>query len=150
VLEQVNRGLRQQQEALDNLRARAGTTVTAASVVSTVLGAAALTRRHYPVPLIVFTVLALLAFAVALASSAYILWPYDWAWGISGDKLLVDYVEADPPADLDEMRRSLAFYIQRDMILNRRQLDRLYSWLRVAVASIALEVVTWSLALVLR
>lgn len=150
VLEQVTRGLRQQQDSLDNLRARAGTMVAVASVVSSVFGAAALAPKHHPTPVLILTGLALLSLVVALGAASKTLLPYRWRWGIDGHKLLADYVEAEPPADLDEMRRSLGYHMQEDVTANQKKLDRLYDWLRVAVAAIGLEVVCWSLALMLR
>ncbi|BAK38289.1 hypothetical protein MLP_52750 [Microlunatus phosphovorus NM-1] len=95
----------------------------------------------------------LLAFAclfVVLVAAISIVWPYQWRWGIDVRRLLGDYVEADPPAPIDEMRRSLAWYMQVDTDSNSKKLDCLWWCLRIALVAIAAEVVFWVLALWMR
>lgn len=146
VLDQVLRGLALQQGALDNLRARAGTLVATASLVSTVFGATALADSANPPPT-QWVVLAFLALFLVVAASIVMVWPYRWRWGIDGHRLLADYVEADPPASLDETRRSLAYYIQEDIDANERKFKWLWLALRVAVLAIGAEVSFWLAAL---
>lgn len=151
VLSQVLRGLSQQQGVLDNLRARAGTLVAAASLVSSFFGATALSNEASP-PATFWVVLAFLFLGVVVAAAIIIVWPYQWRFGISGHRLLADYVnpESGAPASLDEIRYSLIYYIQTDMDTNEVKLDRLWLALRVAVLAIAAEVICWAVALAAR
>lgn len=146
VLNQVLRGLSLQQDALDNLRARAGTLVAAASLVSTFFGATALSDKASP-PATAWVVMAFISLFLVVVVPVVILWPYQWRWGIDGHRLLTDYVEAKRPATLDETRRSLAYYIQQDINSNEGKLNRLWRALRVAVLAIGAEVLFWVLAL---
>ena len=149
VLDQVLRGLALQQATLDNLRARAGTLVATASLVSSFLGATALADKARP-PSAVWVVLAFLSLLVVIVAAVVILWPYQWRWGVDGDVLLADYVEAENPASLDELRRSLAYYIQEDISENERKFGILWWALRIAVIAIGAEVVFWLLGFGLR
>lgn len=150
VLDQAFRALKQQQDALDSLRDRAGTLVAAAALVSSFLGAATLAAKHPACPAVVLTVLALAAFLAVVIAVVIILWPYSWAWGIDAHRLLADYVEASPPASLDVTRRSLAYHIANDVKKNQVQLDKLTTTLRVAVIAIGAEVTLWTIALTVR
>ena len=150
VLTQVTRALSQQVSAIDALRSRAGTVVAAASLVSSFLGAATLQDRGLPVPAVVFTVLALLALVIVVTMTVVILWPYEWRTGFDGHETLAEYVEANEPAGLNEMQRSIAYYMQEDVDGNSIQLDRLYRAFQVAVVAIGLEVVFWLIALLLK
>lgn len=150
LLEQVTRALTQQVSAIDTLRTRAGTVVAAASLVSSFLGATTLAKSHLPAPALALVLLALLALVTTVIATVIILWPYTWRTGFDGHEALAKYIEADPPADLDEMRRSFAYYMQEDITKNRAKLNRLYVVFQVAVVAIGLEVVFWLAALVLR
>jgi len=150
VLDQVTRALSQQVSAIDALRSRAGTVVATASLASSFLGAATLQDRGLPAPALVMTVLALSALATVVAMTVVILWPYEWRTGFNGHRALADYVEADKPADLNEMQRSLAYYMQEDLDGNGAKLNCLYRAFQVAVVAIGLEVVFWLIALLLR
>ncbi len=134
LLEQARRGIVQQQHDLDNLRSRAGTFVAAAALATSFLGAATLRDSDLPAPALASTVVALGALVVILAAASYILLPYEWKWGIDAWSLLRDYIEPvdGQPASLDEMRRSLASYMQQDANHNAVRLGRLFTALRVA------------------
>lgn len=149
VLNQVLRALTQQQSVLDNLRARAGTLVATASLVSSFFGATALADRANP-PGTAWVILAFAFLFVVVIAAIIVAWPYQWHWGISGHQLLTDYVEACSPATLDEMRRSLAYYIQEDITANEKNLRRLWWALRAAILAVAAEVTCWVLALATR
>lgn len=147
VLDQAQRGLTRQQADLDNLRARAGTLVAAASLVSSFLGAQALKDSHLPKPAIAAVGVAVLALVVVIASAVVIVWPYTWRWGINAHLLLSAYVEGDDPATLDETRRSLAWYMQDDADTNQVKLDSLFRTLQLALIGVGIEVLSWLLAL---
>lgn len=152
VLEQAQRAITQQQHDLDNLRARAGTLVAAASLVSGFLGAETLRDSSLPAPALVCLVVALVALAVALLAAGYILHPRVWMWGIDVWALLRDYVEPaeQAPASLDELRRDLAWFMQRDVNRNNAQLTKLFRALTIGISAIGVEVVAWTLALAFR
>jgi hypothetical protein len=152
VLEQAHRGIAQQQHDLDNLRARAGTLVAAAALVSTFLGAETLRDDRLPAPALAAAITAVAALVVVIAAAAVILLPYQWRWGIDAWALLRDYVqpENDRPATLDELRRDLAWHMQDDANHNDAQLRRLFLALTVAVIAIGAEVAAWTTALLTR
>jgi hypothetical protein len=151
LLQQVTRGITQQQAALDNLRARAGTLVAAAALVSSFLGAPTLAAHSHKDGCILFLVLALIALAVVIFAAFKILLPYSWQWGIDGHRLLADYIEHESnPASVDEMRRDLSYHMQDDVNANTEKLESLFIWLQVAITAIGAEVVFWSAALLLR
>jgi hypothetical protein len=149
VLDQALRGLTQQQSSLDGLRSRAGTLIAASSLVSSFLGAATLKNTGLSAGAVLFLALALVAFATVVVGVVIILLPYEWKWGIDPHAMLHDYVESATPADIDGMRRDLAYYIGEDLDYNRTRLDRLFRWLRIATVAIAAEVALWTLALAL-
>ena len=88
--------------------------------------------------------------AVVVVACSIILLPYRWRWGIDAWVLLRDYIEADEPATLDEIRRSLAWYMQDDANHNAEQLRRLFTALTIAVAAIGVERSAWAVALMTR
>jgi hypothetical protein len=124
--------------------------VAAASLASGFLGAETLRDASLPKPALACLIAALGALAMALAAAAYILSPRVWHWGIDAWALLRDYVEPEDQASLDEVRRSLAWYMQRDANENAKQLAKLFRALTVAIAAIGIEVAAWTLALVFR
>ena len=150
VLSEVTRALTQQLSAIDALRTRAGTVVAAASLASSFLGAAVLADNSLRCLTLLFTILALFMLVVTLVSTIVILWPYVWKTGFDAKVAIADYVEADEPATLNEMRRSFAWYIQEDVAGNQAKLDSLYGTFRVAVVSLGLQVCFWLAALALR
>jgi hypothetical protein len=60
-----------QEKALDELRARTGTLLTASAIVASFLGSSAVMRHGH----VLLTVLGFAAFAVSIAASAYVLMP---------------------------------------------------------------------------
>lgn len=149
VFEQTVRAVTQQTSAIDTLRTRAGTVVSAAALVSSFLGAATLRDPHLPKPAIVFTVLALAGLVATVVATVVILLPYDWLLGFKATVAIRDYVEADPPASIDEMRRDIALHMQSDVKANAVRLDRLYVGFRIAVVAVGVQVVCWLAALLL-
>lgn len=150
VLEQVNRALSQQIGSLEAVRSRAGTVVATSSIASSFLGAANLRDRALGGSALVLTILALISLAVVVLSTVTIILPYGWRTGFDGHRALTDYVEADPPASLEEMQRSFAYYMQSDLDSNTHKLNRLYRALQVSVVATGLEVAFWLLALLMK
>lgn len=148
-LEQVLRGLTLQQGSLDNLRARAGTLVAASSLVSSFFGTSVLAAPHQGQAVLAMVVLAFIALVAVIIATVVIIWPYDWKWGIDGHRLLSDYIVGEKPSSLNAMRYDLTYHIEQDLVENEGNLGRLWKALRISVVAIALQVMFWSIALIL-
>lgn len=146
----VQRSLAQQQGSLDNLRARAGTIVAAAALVSSFFGTRVFDEPSPSVAAVVFIVVAIVALVVTLATTLRILSPYEWKWGFDGYALMTDYIEATPPVSLGNMRRGVAWHMQADVNHNVTRLDHLYKCLSLAIGALGAQVFAWGLALLVR
>jgi len=145
VYDEAVRTIDHQEETLDNLRARAGMLLTATSVATSFLGAAALRETEDTAPWAGIAVA--LFVAVGLACVA-LLWPRDgWRWRFGAKKLIDDYVEASSPADLNEMYKELALYLEENYAHNKNKMEPMWTMFRAAVAFLALEVFFWLMAL---
>ena len=124
VYEESLRAIQDQRDTLDNLRSRAAQLLTAASVVETFLVGLVLRPSGRPGPATwvsagAFVLLALICVWIVLPRRG-------WTFANSATILLEGYVDADPPATLDEMYRNLAVYTERhwdrnqDELLNKR------------------------------
>lgn len=124
VYEESLRAIDDQKESLDALRGRAAQLLTAASVVETFLVGLVLRSEGRPgaatwVSAGAFVLLALICVWIMLPR-------HGWTFANSATILLDGYVDADPPASLDEMHRTLAVYAERhwdrnqDRLLNPR------------------------------
>lgn len=150
LLDQVQRSLAQQQGSLDNLRARAGTVVATAALVSSFFGTRVVDEQSLAVTGLVFVVLAVVGLVVSLAAALRILAPYEWKWGFDGYALMTDYIEARPPVSLGNMRRAIAWHMQADVNHNVRRLDHLYTCLSWGIFALGAQVFAWGVALVVR
>lgn len=120
VYEESLRAVQDQQEGLNNLRSRAGQLLTAASVIETFLVGLVLGADGRPpvatwISAVSFVLLALVCVWIVLPS-------HGWTFSNSATILLDGYVDADPPATLDEMHRSLAVYMERHWDRNQDEL----------------------------
>lgn len=150
LLDQVQRSLTQQQSSLDNLRARAGTIVATAALVSSFFGTRVFTAEAPKGAAAAFTVVAILSLGVTLAATLRIAAPYAWQWGFDGYALMNDYIEATPAVSLGNMRRGVAWHMQADVNQNVERLDHLYKCLTWAIGALGAQLVAWGLALALR
>lgn len=150
ILTEVTRSLSQQISAIDALRSRAGTVVSAASLVSSFLGAATLQKSKLPLPSLISVGLAIAALSTVVVGTIIILWPYTWKTGFNAHIALTHYVETPPGSDIDEMRQSFSYYLQEDVEENRKKLNGLYKVFQMSVIAIGLEVILWLIALLLR
>lgn len=144
VYDEAVRTLDHQEATLDNLRARAGVLLTATSVATSFLGAAALRETENTAP---WSGMAIVLFALVGILCIGLLWPSDWKWRLGTSKLLTDYVEAASPADLNEMYRDLALHLEQNYSDNSGRLDPMWRAFQVAAGLLALEVFFWLLAL---
>jgi hypothetical protein len=121
VYEEALSAVKDQQTAVDELRSRTGILLTAASISTSFFGGLGLRGRDIGQ----FGWLAIAAFAGVAICVCLVLFSTRWTFHADVDELLIDYVEADPPADLAEMHRSLSFYRQRLFDQNAVRLGRL-------------------------
>jgi hypothetical protein len=139
------RTLGQQESAVNELRARTGSLIAAASIVTSFLGGAAFTRAG----LNVWSVVALVAFTASIASATWVLLPKDkLIFSVEGSALYEGEIEADVFA-IGETHRRLAYWLDGYHRDNEPKLDGLYRWYRLATAGLLVEVAFWSLQLAL-
>jgi hypothetical protein len=95
--------------------------------------------------------LAIAGFAFAIASlllSVYVLAPKaDLDFALSGPRVYEHFAEQQ--ADLDEVKRTLAYWNQGAYDGNQEVVDALIRWFRRAIGALVLAVAFWSLGLTL-
>lgn len=128
------RSLDKQDELLTELRARTGLLLAASSLAASFLGPPALDRAEPA--LIVF---ALLAFAVSIGASVYVLLPKkDLTFSLSGPALYEGLYELRK--DMPEVYRRLAYNLHRFWIANDAKMTSLISAYRWAAIALAAEI----------
>jgi hypothetical protein len=136
---------------LDDIRSRAATLISAASIVTSFLGAEALKNtkpgRGTTVmadrslqPAAWFAIAAFIGVGIACM---YILWPrrHAWPFGISAAKIVEGYVNKD--ASLGATQRALVKFLERNRVTMESKLDTLYRVFTLGVALLGVEVVCW-------
>lgn len=147
-LEEARRALDEQERAVVELRARAGTLISAAAIVTSFLGARVLGSDH-----VGFAAwLAIAAFIALVVVTLAILVPrHGWEFSIRPDRIISTYLE--PPDDtgfsLSMLRRDLAIYLGHSADQNRHQLEALQATFRLAGVGLAIEIVAWVAAMIL-
>jgi hypothetical protein len=110
--EEALRGVAQQQAVLDGLRGRATALLGVASISTSFLGGIALSNSKPSGP----SWMAIGTFITVGFLTIGILFPRrGWIFRTSPKALISDYVEAEPPASLQEMQRDLALYFERHL-----------------------------------
>jgi hypothetical protein len=134
--------VRRQERALDELRARTGTLLTASSIVASFLGSSAVLHHGR----VLLTALGFAAFAVSIAASAYVLMPKKGLnFTLRGSVLLRE----DEDVPLAELHRRLAYWLDGYYDSNQDTIERLYSVFRVASVAVLVEAMMWLLKLAL-
>ena len=134
--------VRRQEKALDELRARTGTVLTASSIVASFLGSSAVLRHGH----VLLTVLGFAAFAVSIAASAYVLLPKQGLNFTLRGSVLLREEEGVP---LTEVHRRLAYWLDGYYDFNQDTIERLYSVFRVATVAVLVEAMMWLFKLAL-
>lgn len=135
------RALEAQAASRDGVRDRAGVLLSAGAVVAGFLAPAAGS-------LTAATAAGGTLFAIASGAALYaLLASPKWRTSTNTHSLLVDYIEATPPASLAETHRSLAYYMQEDRDENERELRRRNRAVTIAAAAVALETLAWLAAI---
>ena len=137
------RTLSQQEAALNELRARTGTLIAAASVVTSFLGGAAISKHGFSV----WGVLALAGFVGSIALATWVLLPKEHLiFSVQGSALFEDEVRADV-FEIGETHRRLAYWLDEYHALNLPKLSALFTCYRWSTGLLLGEVVFWSLQL---
>lgn len=135
VYDESIRAVTQQVGSLNDLRGRAATLLSAASIATSFLGAQALSK---PGPLDMLGVptahvfgvvdwLAIGAFVTVGVISLRILLPVrDWVFTLSARDLIRDYVESATPAPLTTMQRDVALHVEKHVDKNANKIERLF------------------------
>jgi hypothetical protein len=140
--EEARSSVSSQISTLDGLRARAGTLLAAASLVTSFLGGQALTKPALEHGLVVRGEIgaegwvAIGFFILVAMLTLGILWPYQWRFDMGATTILTG-------SDFDETQRDLAKYHEQNYDLNKAKLDRLFWFFRWACVFLAAETVAW-------
>ena len=137
--EEARSEVARQEGRLDNLRARAGTALAAASIAASFAGGQALDGDTKPDASAWFG-MGGLVFVLVAAGAVLVPWP-GWRFTRSARTLLKDYV--DDGASLDEMHRQLAGHLEDDADENSRLLDRMNLALVLCLAGTVVEVLAF-------
>jgi hypothetical protein len=139
------RTLSQQEAALNELRARTGTLIAAASIVASFLGGTAISNHG----LDAWGALALAAVVASIALAIGVLLPREHLiFSVHGSALFEDEVRADV-FDIGETYRRLAYWLDEFHAKNETKVSPLFTCYRSAIGLLLLEVLFWSLQLAL-
>lgn len=130
--------LRQQAALLDELRGRAGTLLTASSIVASFLGSQVLKSGNAGY----LSLAAVGCFVVSIVGCLWILLPHEGViFAISGSTLYTE--QYGQP--IEETHRLLAYWLEDFQRANKRVIDRLFNAYRVAGAAVVAQTVIWAL-----
>lgn len=144
ILAEARRAISVQVAALDELRARTGLLLAAASLSGSFLGAAA---ADSGAKLGFVGGVAVISFALGVGSCIRVLWPKNKGWTFvnSPSQLIADWVTIQRPEQ--SMQLFLAEKIEGHFKKNKGRLDRLYEWFQVAAISVGASVILGSVQL---
>jgi hypothetical protein len=138
-LEEARRALDEQERAVAQLSTRAGLLISAAAVVTSLLGGPILARGALDVA----SWVAIAAFVGVAAAVLAILSPRrDWEFALHPALLIGDYVERTPPAPVP-LQRELALSIGVSITRNQRALDRMMTTFNIGSVLLAIEILAW-------
>jgi hypothetical protein len=139
--ELTSAALGEQERALSALRARSGTVIAAASISGSFLG----TKVSHDT-LDTWAVLALIAFALCLATGIWVLLPHKLVFAFRGEALLAtsDLRGVD---DMAEAYRAAGIWVERYLATNAEEIASLSDWFAVSCISLAAEVILWTVSL---
>lgn len=135
-LDEARRAMEQQRADLSGLRDRAGTLLGFAGLASAFLGGLAI-RDGAQVGS--WTWVAVVAFILIALAVLFVLWPRKFTLSLGSPKL-VGWAEHDA-ADLNQMRRDAALWLDDHYTKNRKKLDWMYGTYTVAIVLLMIEIV---------
>jgi hypothetical protein len=128
------RRLDKQEDSLSEIRSRTGVLLAASSLGASFLGRPALDARPVAV-----AVLALVAFAVSIAASLYVVLPKkEFVFSFVGSLMYEELYEFRE--NVGEVHRRLAYDLDRYWESNNREILRVLFWFRVATGALAAEI----------
>ena len=142
--------LKRQETSLDDVRTRAATILSGASIATAFLGAQALKRpRERPdLWLDGWEWCAVGCFVLLAVVISAILWPRKgWVWSLGAQRLIGGYVEGTDKYTVPQIQRDLALHLERHFNTNQRKIGVLLFLFRLACLLLALQVVAWILDL---
>jgi hypothetical protein len=130
-----------QAHSIDEVRGRAATILSAASIAGAFLASAVLDGNE---AFRLATWIATGAFAVVGLATTWVLWPRS-GWKLSRRPrwMLEDYVEHDDPADIDDLLHDLARHLERDLETNKAKLDQLFWGLTIGCGALVVEILAF-------
>jgi hypothetical protein len=133
------RAIEGQREAVDEIRTRSGVLLSATAIVTGFLGPPALQGGP---TLVAWVAAGLLVASVAMA--VYVLLPTDgWRFAVGTKLLLSGYIETEPTASMQELYRSLAWYLESNWESNKTMLAKRYDWFTFAAVLLVSETMVW-------
>jgi hypothetical protein len=142
VYEAAVRAASGQASVLDGLRARAGTVLAAAALVSSFLGGQAL-RNSQHLRALSFVGLALASFVVSALLALVIFWPFDFRFGLSARAMLAALGDHDGSSSTADFFRALALQLEWRYRQNSRKIRRLLWAFELGIVCLVLEVAAW-------
>jgi hypothetical protein len=140
--ELTSNALAEQERALSDLRARAGTVLAAASIAGSFFGAKTIHSS-----LGVRGALAMVAFALCFASSIWVLLPHSFVFALRGEAMLA-VSDHRGVTDVDEAYRAAGIWVEPHLDANGDKLAELSTWVAMGCALLGAEVILWTLSLI--
>jgi hypothetical protein len=133
--EESVRSLDKQERLLEELRARTGLLLAASSLAISFVG-----RPAFQAADTVVVVLGLLAFAISVAASVYVLLPKPakFVFSLEGSAVFEELYEFRD--EMSEVHRRLAYDLDRFWDENDEVMTRLFRWFGIAAAALAAEI----------
>lgn len=133
--------LGEQERSLSGLRARAGTVLAAASISGSFLGA-----KTSGGSLDAWSILALIAYVLVVATSIWVLLPHRYTFAFSGSPLLAES-DREGGVDIAQGHRAAVLWMQPYIDENRDGIERLSTRFSASCVFLALEIVFWTISL---
>jgi len=134
--------LAEQERALSALRARSGTVLAAASIAGSFFGA-----KTSHGSLGELGILAMVSFALCVASAIWILLPHAFVFAFRGKRLLAES-DLRGASNVIDAYRIAGIWVEPHVEGNRRKIASLSDWLAVSCALLVAEVILWTLSLI--
>ena len=136
VFELTTEGLRRQEANLDEVRARVGSLISAASITAAFLGSALIASGQKTLLVLIGSLL----FLAAIGLCIFVLGPRQgWLFSTDVKILLVDYAGLH----LEEAYAHLCHHMNRWIEKNDKALKRLYIELRLALVALTAALAVW-------
>jgi hypothetical protein len=135
------RSISQQQQVLNELRARTGILIAVSAISTSFLGAQAFTQNRSPG---VWWWAAVVSFALTSGCAVSVLWPRrNWLFGSYAATIINDWLDRDDAPSIDQMHLQRAVYLQDDYDQNRTKLTRLFYLFAITSGFLIVEILFW-------